>query len=442
MANGDTQTVRAGVPASKSEPTGKSPPNRKLLIDHAIEYAGRGWSVIPVVGQNPPNGMKWTGYQSVRPTEHELKSLFAGSGITGLAVICGPVSGGLVVRDFDEMAGYDRWAATYPTFARSLPTVATARGRHVYFRGPEGYFDFRELGRYDFGDGEYRGDAKHYVCLPPSAHPDGPTYQWLIQLSVDGLPEIDPVQAGLLTPEVLARRKAGDMSSNTAGTATSVQHSSTQQPQLTHQTQASTGSRRQWPAFAGGGRFDPRVEEAISKTLPSQTGRRNRKLFDLARELMAIPELAGAEPAQLRPIVQEWHRRGLAAKTIKTKDFAKTWTDFMTAWDRIEHPAGQGTIEAAFGEAASLTPSPQVVALYPDEPKMALLANLCKVLQRRAGTEDFFLDTRSAGRLLVVDHTTAWSWLKALCIDKVLRAGEKGSQATHKASQFRYVAEQ
>jgi hypothetical protein len=386
--------------------------------------------------------MKWTPYQSVRPTEHELRSLFAASRITGLAVICGPVSGGLVVRDFDEMAGYDRWAAAYPKYSGSLPTVATARGGHVYFRGPVGFFDFRDLGRYEYGDGEYRGDGGHYACLPPSIHPDGPEYKWLIPLPAGNLPEIDPVKAGLLTPEVLARWKAGNRSSNTAGTATSVRHSSTQQPQQPQQTQANPGRRTQLPAFAGGGRFDPRVEAAIARTLPSQTGRRNRKVFDLARELMAIPELAGAEPAQLRPIVKEWHQRGLAANTIKTKDFAKTWTDFITSWGRIEHPAGQGTIEAAFGEAASLPPSPQVVALYPDEPKMALLANLCKVLQNRAKTDDFFLDTRTAGRLLGVDHTTAWSWLNALCIDKVLRAGEKGSQATHKASQFRYVAEE
>jgi hypothetical protein len=294
-----------------------------------------------------------------------LHSLFAASRITGLAVICGPVSGGVVVRDFDEMAGYDRWAAAHPKYSGSLPTVATARGRHVYFRGPVGYFDFRDLGQYEYGDGEYRGDGRHYACLPPSIHPDGPEYKWLIQLPAGNLPEIDPVKAGLLPPEVLARWKTGNRSSNTAGTATSVPHSNTQQPQQPQHpqpTQADASRRRQLPAFAGSGRFDPRVQAAIARTLPSQTGRRNRKVFDLARELMAIPELAGAEPAQLRPIVKEWHERGLAANTIKTKDFARTWTDFITSWGRIEHPAGQGTIEAAFGEAASLPPSPRVVA--------------------------------------------------------------------------------
>jgi hypothetical protein len=76
-----------------------------------------------------------------------------------------------------------------------------------------------------------------------------------------------------------------------------------------------------------------------------------------------------------------------------------------------------------------------------DEEPLRLLASLCRKLQRQAGDADFFLDCRTAGRLLGVPHNTAWRWLMVLCADGMLRAGEKGSQAKHRASPFRYVAD-
>jgi len=56
--------------------------------------------------------------------------------------------------------------------ARTSPTVETARGRHVYFRGD---FD----GVQHLAGGELRG-ARSYCLLPPSLHPDGVNYRWII----------------------------------------------------------------------------------------------------------------------------------------------------------------------------------------------------------------------------------------------------------------------
>src|SRR5262249_55270629 len=95
-------------------------------------------------------------------------------------------------RDFDRLGSYESWAAAHPDLAAALPTVATARGRHVYFRGPEGFADL--------GDGEYRGDPRHYCVLPPSAHPDGAVYAWLVPLPDGDLPLVDPAEAGLRQP--------------------------------------------------------------------------------------------------------------------------------------------------------------------------------------------------------------------------------------------------
>src|ERR1043166_4914176 len=106
------------------------------LLRFALHYRSRGWSIIPVIGKEPPRGMPWKKYQTAPPNERALRQLFRREGITGVAVLLGSVSGGLCCRDFDDLESYERWAELHPDVARTLPTVETHRGRHVYFRGP------------------------------------------------------------------------------------------------------------------------------------------------------------------------------------------------------------------------------------------------------------------------------------------------------------------
>jgi hypothetical protein len=170
-------------------------------------------------------------------------------------------------------------------------------------------------------------------------------------------------------------------------------------------------------------------------------------VFELCRYLKVIPYLANAETARLRSIVREWHTRALPF--IRTKGFVDTWADFLSGWDRVNSPAGQGPIDEAFRRAEKWREWKKeeqplkAVQLYADEPRLILLAALCKVLQlaaRRDGSEDFFLDCRTAGRLLRIPHKRAWQWLTVLCADGILEVREIGSLATHRASQYRYVA--
>jgi hypothetical protein len=62
---------------------------------------------------------------------------------------------------------------------------------------------------------------------------------------------------------------------------------------------------------------------------------------------------------------------------------------------------------------------------------------LCAELQRRAGREPFFLDCRTAGRLLEVSHTEAAGWLYLLRADRFLRVVEKGQRG--RASSYQYI---
>ena len=415
---------------------------KKTLLDCALEYLRRGWSVIPTKGKKA--ACAWKAFQLRRPTEAELKTLFALRGVDALAIIHGAVSGNLVCRDFDSMASYEAWAKENPWYAERLPRAKTARGMHVWFQhGSEGFVAL--------DDGEYRGDSLHYTLLPPSRHPDGITYTWVIPPSTDRIPVIDPVEAGLLPAETdLAKtinerltieHAVNELSVNgdTQRAQSTQQSQSTQHTQLTQSLEFSKSSvYRSWDESTR-----KAVENAIASTQPTSVGQRHRAIFPFCRKLKAIPALANAGPAMLRPIVAEWHKRALP--TIGTKEFAETWGDFLDGWKRVQFPMGQGRIDDAFRQAQAGVlrgkPSPKAAQLYQDDPKIVLLATLCRELAAtESGGQEFFLDCRTAGRLLEISHSLAHKMLRVLCADGVLELIEAGSHAIHQASRYRYYA--
>ncbi len=168
------------------------------MLDCALDYALRRWSVIPVKPGTKQPAVSWKLYQNLRPSEKLLGRWFDKNPEWQLAVVTGAVSGNLAVRDFDDMLTYERWAGEYRSLSDELPTVATQRGRHVYFRTTE-------LGYRQLPGGEYRGEG-HFTLLPPSKHPKGGAYSWIVPLPQSELPIIDdPVKAGLLCTEPEAR---------------------------------------------------------------------------------------------------------------------------------------------------------------------------------------------------------------------------------------------
>jgi Bifunctional DNA primase/polymerase, N-terminal len=89
-----------------SKPGAGNREKEKTLLDRAIAYARRGWSIIPTTGKKA--ACKWTEFQTTPATEARIRQLFRLRGIEGLAVIFGPVSGGLACRDFDDQASFDK----------------------------------------------------------------------------------------------------------------------------------------------------------------------------------------------------------------------------------------------------------------------------------------------------------------------------------------------
>jgi hypothetical protein len=178
-------------------------------------------------------------------------------------------------------------------------------------------------------------------------------------------------------------------------------------------------------------------ERAIRESLPTGPGKRHRQVFEFARALRAIPWLADAPVDTLEPYVRRWHK--LALPHITTKAFEETWIDFLNAWLRVKFPKGAEPMAAIFQQAKEST-VPRAALRYEID-GLWLLASLCRELQRASGDKPFFLSCRTAGRLLEVDHTTAWRWLFLLAHDQIIHEVEQGDQGKRRASRYRYLAD-
>lgn len=161
--------------------------------DAALAYTEMGWSVIPVhaplpgdgctcgeqpcqrgAGKHPAtSGGEWASYQQRIAGPDELRAWFDGPP-RNLGVVCGQVSGGLVVVDCDDLVTADALRYAYPE-ATETASVKTGKGTHFYFHATEPVKTTRFL---------LNGLTHHvkaegsYVVAPPSVHASGRTYAW------------------------------------------------------------------------------------------------------------------------------------------------------------------------------------------------------------------------------------------------------------------------
>jgi hypothetical protein len=370
----------------------------RTLLDHALAYAKRGWSIIPVRGKKPVG--LWKPFQQSPADPATLHRLLGKDGITGVAAITGKVSGGLAVRDFDQADAYFAWGAKHPDDAAKLPTVKTARGYHVY-----GHLDDEAFTTFD--DGELRATSGHFIVVPPSAHPDGPAYSWIVPLPAPGTP-LPPLPPSLGTPvDPEGRRRTQEHSLTSSICPKILDHA--------------------------------RVQQAIVGTLPSGPGLRRKRLFDLARIIKGL--FPNASPAELRSVVRDWHTRALPL--IRTKPFTDTWTDFIAAWSCCRCPAGKSFKAAA--EAAEAGHVPAVCDELGYDGDLRRLAALCYQLQLQWGDHPFPLGCRLAGTFLGASKNDANRMLNALAFDQVIRLEKLGRKSNkpgrpNKASMWRFVA--
>lgn len=117
------------------------------MIDHVADIARRylagGLSIVPIKcdGSKAPCCASWAPYQQRQATEQEILDWY-GRGPAGVAILGGPVSGGVEILDFDMRAAWDAWRDMALSLLRDagevlprLPLVQTpSDGRHLYYR--------------------------------------------------------------------------------------------------------------------------------------------------------------------------------------------------------------------------------------------------------------------------------------------------------------------
>lgn len=170
--------------------------NRDEMLDEALAYRDRGFSVIPVLQcDGKKAATDWKVYQSQAADTKQVIDWFANDR-RNVAIVTGAVSGVLVL-DVDNVDGLKGYPALPET-----PTVKTGKGMHVYFKHPG--FEVGNMAVQGLGD--IRAD-KGYVIAPPSLHQSGKRYTW--EQSLDDVP-LAPVPEWLLKLITTKAKLAGN----------------------------------------------------------------------------------------------------------------------------------------------------------------------------------------------------------------------------------------
>jgi hypothetical protein len=155
------------------------------LLDAALDYCRRGWSVIPlrfagsVEEQKRPLIPTWEEFQKQPATEEQVRAWWSKWPQANTGIVTGEVSG-LIVVDLDgpNAVALLRSAKVNPP---KTAAVSTGKGFHAYYRHP-GYPVANRAGLLSDGDKsavDVRGDGG-YVVAPPSVHGSGRVYQWVV----------------------------------------------------------------------------------------------------------------------------------------------------------------------------------------------------------------------------------------------------------------------
>lgn len=153
-----------------------------------------------------PGGGGWKTYQQARPSLSVLRQWYSpANNLTGMGLVCGAVSGGLEVIDFDTRAAWAEYQknAEYCGIAPLLDRVwagygeVSPRGAHLIYRCSE-IAGNTKLAREADGKKaiiETRGEGGYIIIAPSngSVHPSGNQYQ-CVSGSLAGIVTISPLE--------------------------------------------------------------------------------------------------------------------------------------------------------------------------------------------------------------------------------------------------------
>lgn len=178
--------------------------SEETLLEAALQYARRGWSVIPLLPHEKKPAIPWEAYQRERASEEQIHHWWQENPAYNVGIVLGAVSC-LVAVDVDLRTG----GRSVRGLDHGLtPVVMTKRGFHWYYRHPGGKVSRTRLlpGMTLLGDGQY-------VVAPPSVHPSGEPYRWPDFLSPE---DVEPAPLPLWVREKVRGQVAPEPETFTA----------------------------------------------------------------------------------------------------------------------------------------------------------------------------------------------------------------------------------
>jgi len=151
-------------------------------------YQKLGFSFIPVKKREKKPLIEWAEYQKRRPTPQEIQQWQNQD--TNISIVCGKISGNLLVIDFDKPETYEKTKHLLPP---NTPIVKTGKGYHAYVKTTSPIKKTKILNEQGETLIDFQGEGS-LVVAPPSIHPTGKQYQWLTEPQQIPLYEGDPVQ--------------------------------------------------------------------------------------------------------------------------------------------------------------------------------------------------------------------------------------------------------
>ncbi|NLX50504.1 MAG: hypothetical protein GXY72_00210 [Deltaproteobacteria bacterium] len=154
-------------------------------LQAALEYAERGFSVIPVKPDVDEESKKksyvaWTPYQTRRATPDEIKSWWAKWPRAMIGIVTGEISG-IFVIDCDNKEAYEKIQALLPD-SFLCPVAKTPRGWHLWFLFASHY---RVANRAKVMPDVDVRTTGGYIIAAPSINTEGKGYEWLDGLSLN-----------------------------------------------------------------------------------------------------------------------------------------------------------------------------------------------------------------------------------------------------------------
>ena len=149
------------------------------ILDYALFYVSYGLSVIPLKPGEKVPLTKWEQYQKEPPSITEVQRWFKDTD-NNIAIVCGKVSGNLVVVDFDDKEVYEKFMkeiendSELKSIIETTWLVETTKGYHIYLRVDSN----KPVLTGKMAKVDIKGEGG-YVVAPPSLHPSGKRYEFV-----------------------------------------------------------------------------------------------------------------------------------------------------------------------------------------------------------------------------------------------------------------------